>query len=46
MRTAMVIVIAPGFDGYPGLGEAQKDMLVKALIAQTAVERFYVKTKT
>ena len=30
MRTAMVIVIAPGFDGYPGLGEAQKDMLVKA----------------
>src|ERR1700687_2177401 len=40
MRTAMVIVIAPGFDGSAGLGEAQKDMLVKALIAQTAVERF------
>jgi hypothetical protein len=40
MRTAMVIVIAPGFDGYPGLGEAQEDMLVKALVAQTAIERF------
>src|ERR1700694_2579846 len=40
MRTAMVIVIAPGLDGYPGLGEAQEDMLVKALVAQTAIERF------
>jgi hypothetical protein len=40
MRTAMVIVIAPGRDGYPGLGEAQEDMLVKALVAQTAIERF------
>jgi hypothetical protein len=34
MRTAMVIVIAPGRDGCPGLGEAQEDMLVKALVAQ------------
>jgi hypothetical protein len=36
----MVIIIAPGFDGSAGLGEAQKDMLVKTLVAQTAVERF------
>ena len=36
----MVIVIAPGFDGSADLGEAQKVMLVKALVAQTAVERF------
>jgi hypothetical protein len=40
MGTAMVIIIAPGFDGCPSLGEAQEDMLVKALVAQTAIERF------
>jgi hypothetical protein len=33
MGTAMVIIIAPGFDGCTGLGEAQEDMLVKALVA-------------
>ena len=37
MRTVMVIIIAPGFDGYPSLGEAQEDMLVKALVAQAAI---------
>ena len=36
----MVVLIAPGLDGYKGLGEAQEDMLVKALVAQTAIERF------
>ena len=40
MRTAVVVVIAPGFDGCAGLGEAQEDMLVKALVAQAAIERF------
>ena len=37
MRTAVVVVIAPGFDGCAGLGEAQEDMLVKALVAQAAI---------
>jgi hypothetical protein len=31
---------ARGLDGYKGLGEAQEDMLVKALVAQTAIDRF------
>ena len=37
MRTAKVVVLAPGFDGPAGLGEAQEDMLVKALVAQAAI---------
>jgi hypothetical protein len=36
--TAMVIIIAPGFDGLAGLREAEEHVLVETLIAQLAVE--------
>jgi hypothetical protein len=40
MRAAMVVIVAPGCDGRPRLGQAQEYMLVKACIAQAAVEGF------
>ena len=38
MRTAMIVVIAPGLDGSASLGEAQEDMLVETLVAQATME--------
>ena len=38
MRAAVIVVIAPGFDGRPRLGQAEEYMLVKSFVAQAAVE--------
>jgi hypothetical protein len=41
VRAAVVVIIAPGFDGRPRLGHAQEYMLVEAfVVAQAAVEGF------
>ena len=40
MRAAMVVIVAPGCDGRPRLGQAQEYMVVKAFVAQAAVEGF------
>ena len=40
MRTTMVVIVAPGFDGCARLGQTQEYMLVETLVAQAAIERF------
>ncbi len=40
VRPAVVVVEPPRFDRLAGFGEREEDVLVEALVAQFAVERF------
>ena len=38
MRSQVIVVVAPGLDGFARLGEREEDVLVEAFVAQAAVE--------
>ena len=38
VRAAVIVIVAPCFDGLAGLREAEEHVLVEALIAQLTVE--------
>ena len=40
LRSVLVVLVSPGFDDRLGVGQAREPVLVEALIAEPAVERF------